>query len=71
MLDKELLVTTGIPSTNVEIEQQKEYVDTLYYLMNERETELNHARNCHERAVKRWAEEKFKLNQMKKEYDQN
>lgn len=58
-------MTIGTRFTNVEIEQQKEYVDTLYYLMNERETDLNYARNNYERAVKRWSEEQYKLKQMK------
>lgn len=51
-----------------EIKQQKEYVDTLYFLMDERETELNNARNNYDRAVLRWSQERHKLNKMKKEY---
>lgn len=51
-----------------EIKQQKEYVDTLYFLKNERETELNNARNNYDRAVLRWSVERIKLNNMKREY---
>jgi len=63
-------VTTGIPSIE-DIEQQKEYVATLQYLRNERETEFNAASNNYDRAYKRWSEEYLKLRLMKEKYDQN
>jgi flagellar biosynthesis chaperone FliJ len=71
MLDKELLVTTGIPSTNVEIEQQKEHIRTLAYLLDLREDERREAENNYERAFDMLKEAKFKLYEMEDKIDQN